>query len=188
MQRATGAPCSGTSARNALVELTQRLTTDEAPTYLAVMRAGVTDAIHMPGGVILLSRTLVEDHADPAVIAGYILAEQTRRATRDPLHHLLDSAGMLATLRLLTTSNLPAAAIEKHAKQLLIEDAEPVAIEPLLARFETLSIPSSPYGYAVDVTGERTLAIIEGDPISGAAQRAVLPDAAWVRLQTICEG
>jgi hypothetical protein len=152
------------------------------------MRAGVTDAIHMPGGVILLSRTLVEDHESPDVVAGYIIAEQVRRAARDPLRHLLESAGTLATLRLLTTSKLPTTTIDAHAKQLLTEDPTPIAIEPLLARFAAQSIPSAPYGYAVDVTGETTLSIIEGDPLAGAAPRPVLPDGSWVRLQTICEG
>lgn len=187
MQGATGAPCGNSGSRSALVELTQRLSNDEAPTYLAIMRAGVRDAIHMPGGVILLSRTLVEDHESPDVAAGYVIAEQTRRSARDPLRHLLENAGMLATLRLLTTSKLPQSALEAHAKRLLTEDPAPVAIDPLLANFAALSVPSSPYAYAVDVTGETTLPIIEGDPMSGGAARAVLPDASWVRLQTICE-
>lgn len=188
MQGSTGAPCSEPSAAPSLVALTQRLTMDDAPTYLAVMRAGVKDAIHLPGGVILLSRTLVEDYEDPNVAAGYIIAEQTRRAARDPLRHLLESAGIWATLQLLTTSNLPASAIEAHAKRLLTEPSSPIAIAPLLQRFKAQGLPSAPYGYAVDVTGENTLALIEGDPLAGQDPRPVLPDAAWVRLQTICEG
>lgn len=185
MQRATGVPCSSAAANPSLIALTQRMTTDEGPTYLAVMRAGVKDAIHMPGGVILLSRTLVEDYESPDVLAGYIVAEQTRRAERDPLRHMLEDAGSLATLRLLTTSNLPASAIEAHAKTLLIETPTIIALEPLLARFKEQNIPSSPFGYA---TGELTLHIIEGDPLAGLDQTPVLPDASWVRLQTICEG
>lgn len=188
MQRSTGIPCSSATATQALVDLTQRMTTDEGPTYLAVMRAGVKDAIHIPGGVILLSRTMVEDYESPDVLAGYIIAEQTRRADRDPLRHVLKSAGTLATLRLLTTSRLPEGTLETHAKQLLTEAPTPVAITPMLARFEAQGIPSSPYGYALDVTGERTLELIEGDPLAGVATTPVLPDASWVRLQTICEG
>lgn len=188
MQRATGIPCSSPSANPALVELTRRMTTDEGPTYLAVMRAGVKDAIHIPGGVILLGRAMVEDYESPDVLAGYIIAEQTRRTARDPLRHLLESSGMLATLRLLTTSRLPASAIEEHAKHLLTEDPTPIAMAPLLARFELQNVPSSPYGYALDITGEVTLPLIEGDPFAGVAQAPVLPDASWVRLQTICEG
>ena len=188
MQSATGVPCGSNASKGPLIELTQRMTQDDAPTYLAIMRAGVKDAIHMPGGVILISRTLVEDHESPEVVAGYVIAEQTRRAARDPLRHLLQSAGMLATLRLLTTSKMPKSAIEAHATQLLTEEPMPVAIEPLLARFAAHAIPSAPYGYAVDVTGETTLPIIEGDPLADSAPRAILSDASWVRLQTICEG
>jgi hypothetical protein len=188
MQRATGTPCSSASANPSLIELTQRMTTDEGPTYLAVMRAGVKDAVHIPGGVILLGRTMVEDYESPDVLAGYIIAEQARRNARDPLRHLLESAGMFATLRLLTTSRLPASAIEAHAKQLLTEAPADIEIETLLQRFKERAVPSSPYGYAVDVTGERTLDLIEGDPLAGVAPTPVLPDASWVRLQTICEG
>ena len=188
MQPATGVPCNNGASTVSLAALTQRLSTDDGPTFLAVMRAGVKDAIHMPGGVILLSRSLVEDHESPDVLAGYIIAEQTRRMSRDPLRHLLESSGMMATLRLLTTSRLPEKALEDHAKRLLIEEPAQIAIEPLLARFEKQDVPSSPYGYAVDVTGEQTLALIEGDPLAGVSQTEVLPDAAWVRLQTICEG
>lgn len=188
MQGATGVPCGGASTRDALIELSQRLGREDSPTYLAIMRAGVRDAIHMPGGVILISRTLVEDHESPDVVAGYVIAEQTRRAAHDPLRHLLENAGMLATLRLLTTSKMPQSAIDAHATLLLTEAPAPVAIEPLLTNFAALGVPSSPYAYAVDVTGETTLPIIEGDPMAGAASRAVLPDGAWVRLQTICEG
>ena len=188
MQPATGVPCNNPASNPALVALTQRLTTDDAPTFLAVMRAGVKDAIHMPGGVILLGRTLVEDYESPDVLAGYIIAEQTRRAARDPLRHMLESVGMLATLQLLTTSRLPESAINEHAKRLLIEKPADIAIEPLLSRFRVQDVPSSPYGYAIDVTGEQTLGVIEGDPLAGVSEKEVLPDASWVRLQTICEG
>lgn len=188
MQGATGAPCSNAVARSSLIDLTARLTGDDGPSYLAIMRAGVTDAIHMPGGVILLSRTLVEDHESPDVAAGYVIAEQTRRAANDPLRHLLENAGVIATFRLLTTSELPQEAIAAHAKRLLTETPKPVVIEPLLARFAALSVPSSPYAYAIDVTGETTLPLIESDPLAGTRSLAVLSDASWVRLQTICEG
>ncbi|MGH1575615.1 hypothetical protein [Planktotalea sp.] len=188
MQGATSLPCDGQGAKTSLVELTQRLTLEDNPTYLAVMRAGVTDAVHLPGGVILLSRTLVEDYESPDVVAGYVIAEQVRRKARDPLRHMLESAGTLATLQLLTTSKLPSSAIKAHAKQLLTETPAPIKIEPLLAQFAQQGVPSAPYGYAIDVTGETTLAIIEGAPLAGNAARPVLPDGAWVRLQTICEG
>ena len=188
MQPATGVPCVSGAATQSLAALSQRLESDDGPTYLAVMRAGVKGAIHLPGGVILLSRTLVEDYESPDVVAGYILAEQTRRATRDPLRDMLENVGFVANLQLLTTSRLPASAIQDHAKHLLTRPPAPIADEPLLARFEAKDVPSSPYAYAIDVTGEETLPLIEGDPTSGGAQVALLPDADWVRLQTICEG
>lgn len=189
IQRAAGLPCAAPHAQPPLISLTQRLAdTSGAPTYLAVVRGGVSGAVHLPGGVILLSRSLVEDHESPDIIAGFIIAEQLRRDQLDPLRDLLENAGTLATLRLLTSGNVPVSAIRDHARLLLTRSDNQLATEDLLKRFSNLQIPTSPYAYALDMTGETTLDLIEGDPMRQSAPRPVLSDADWVRLQTICEG
>jgi hypothetical protein len=187
LTRVSGPPCRATVAREPLVALASRLEDERGPSYLAVLRSGVAEATHLPGGVILLNRTLVEDFDTPDVIAGYILAEQQRRHDRDPLRHVLESAGSIATARLLTSGSLPADAITAHAAQLLTEAASDVAVQPLLQRFANASVPSTPYAYALDVSGERSFQLIEGDPFRTSAPRPVLDDSTWVRLQTICD-
>jgi hypothetical protein len=47
---------------------------------------------------------------------------------------------------------------------------------------------SSPYAYALDITGETVLPLIEADPRRALGSREVLKDADWVRLQGICGG
>ncbi|MEM9581430.1 MAG: hypothetical protein AAF891_12170 [Pseudomonadota bacterium] len=189
LQPVTGPPCRAPGARSSLSLLAQRLDEGQAQSsFLAVVRNGVDDAIHLPGGVILLSRALVEDHESPDVIAGYILAEELRRETHDPLRRLLEDAGTLPALRLLTSGVMPQGAIDAHARVLVTRRADEIDPSALLARFTALSVPSTPYGYAVDLTGESSLALIEGDPYREGAPREVLTDADWVRLQTICEG
>lgn len=188
MQRVTGPPCRASYARAPLADLTARLSPDREPTYLAVMRAGVTGAVHLPGGVILLSRTLVEDYDSPDVAAGYVIAEQSRRAARDPLRAMLEASGSMAVVRLLTSGSMPASAVEDYATRLLTQAPAPVEVGAMLARFAALDVSSSPFAYAVDLSGESTLSLIEGDPHRGAPATPVLPDSVWVRLQTICEG
>ena len=52
---------------------------------------------------------------------------------------------------------------------------------------ETAEVSSAPYAYALDLTGETTLPLIEADPYAGSATgRQVLRDGDWVRLQGIC--
>ena len=55
-----------------------------------------------------------------------------------------------------------------------------------LARFEAASLRSTPYAYAVDITGERTLGLIEADPFAASAPDPVMNDSDWLRLQAIC--
>jgi hypothetical protein len=186
IQSVTGPAC-GTSANNSsLARLGTRL---EAP-RLAVMRGGVREALHLPGGQILLSRTLVEDHEGPDVVAGYILAEQLEAAQRDPLRDVLDHAGLYATFRLLTTGRLETAVLDAYAEAALTRPDPALSFEALLARFEAARVPSTPYAYARDVTGETVLPLIEADPAgAGAAPLPpILRDADWLRLQAICEG
>ena len=59
-------------------------------------------------------------------------------------------------------------------------------VDPLIAAFDRAEIRSTPFAYALDITGERTLALIEADPRAGEGSRQVLSDADWVRLQGIC--
>lgn len=182
IQRVTGPACATSATRSVLSRLGKRL---NAP-RLAVMRGGLAEALPLPGGLILLSRTLVEDHEDPAVIAGYILAETARPA--DPLRALLAHAGPLATFRLLTTGALPESALDAYAEHLLASPPTPPEEAALLARFADAQVTSTPYAYARDVTGESTIGLIEADPMRGTTPPEIVNDGDWVRLQEICGG
>lgn len=185
----TGPTCRADTARAPLMQLASRLDAgQEQSSYIAIVRSGVQDAIHLPGGVILLSRALVEDYESPDVVAGYILAEEVRREARDPLRRMLEDTSTLATLRLLTSGAMPQSAVEAHAKSLVTGPAAALEPSTLLARFAAVSVASTPYAYAIDISGEATLPLIEGDPFAQTPASAVLSDADWIRLQTICDG
>jgi hypothetical protein len=120
------------------------------------------------------------------VLAGHVLAARVRAAAEPPLALLLRNAGTVATLRLLTTGELPADVLPGHAEALLVAAPSPVATEPLLAAFAAARVSTAPYAFARDVTGETMLPLIEGDPMRGMAPEPVLPDGEWVALQGIC--
>ena len=63
---------------------------------------------------------------------------------------------------------------------------EPVSDEPLLDRFRNAGVPSSPYAYALDPTGESVLGLIEADPWPKGPPSPVLSDEDWLHLQDIC--
>lgn len=184
IERVTGQACQ-TGDTGAILD---KLATRTGAERLIVLGAGVQDSLHMPGGIILLNRALIEDHEDPAVVAGYILSERARVSLEDPLVRMLRSAGMRASLGLLTTGTLPASAIDRYAETLLTTPRPDLPVEPLLSAFEAAQIPSTPYAYARDITGETTLPLIEADPMAGADPGPLLPDRDWVILQSICGG
>jgi len=180
-----GKPCKTALGSRALDQLHKRLLPNKLG-RLVVLPEGIVSTAHLPGGVLLLSRILVEDYDEPDVIAGYILAEDLRRDHQDPLADVLQHAGFLATFRLYTTGDLPENALQGFADDLLIAPATSLRAPALLDRFRQAGVRSTPYAYAVDKSGEATLALIEADPFASGATRPVLPDSAWVSLQGIC--
>ncbi|MFV0360598.1 hypothetical protein [Tropicimonas sp.] len=183
--RVSGAPCRSARGDQALGRLHTRLIGPGKGSIL-VLREGVAESMSLPGGTILINRALVEDHESPDVVAGHILAEAQRRAADDPVQTLLESAGPVPTFRLLTTGHLPDGAIRAYAEQLISAQPAPVDRRALLKRFAAAGVSSSPYAYALDVTGETTLDLIESDPMRGHVTKPLLTDADWVALQEIC--
>lgn len=184
IERVTGQACITPEARPALSLLARRTGAER----LVVLRTGVRDSLVLPGGFVLLNKSLIEDHEDPAIAAGFILAEQARADRHDPLAAVLKSSGVLGALRLVTTGALTPAMLDRYAETVLIAPKPPVEDEAILAQFARAEIPSTPYAYARDITGETVLGLIEADPMASATPRPVMPDRNWVLLQNICGG
>ncbi len=186
LQRMTGPVCHTPEGRAALTQLARRLPAKDRPGRLEVVRGGVQTTVRLPGGTILINRDLVEDFEEPDVVAGYIVAERLRAEASDPFARLLDHAGLWATLRLLTTGALEPATLDAYAQHLLTAPRPGLDTDALLHGFRRLGVRSTPYAYALDISGETTLGLIEADPFANAAPEPVLSDADWLRLQGIC--
>ncbi|ETX27572.1 hypothetical protein [Roseivivax isoporae] len=187
--RVAGQPCDAPDAQAPLRRLAARVLGERRRDALVVLPEGPPDTAHLPGGRILLNRALIEDPEDPDVPAGFVLAEALRAATSDPLEDLLRHAGLMASLQLVTTGGLPAAALDAYAEDLLtVRRNDPVPTQQLIDAFAKAELRASPYAYALDVTGETTIALIEADPRAREGSRQVLTDADWLRLQGICGG
>lgn len=183
--RLTGAPCDDPLGRQALSRLAARVLGPDGPA-VTVLPSSVFDTVHGPGGRLYLSRSVVEDHETPAVAAGYLIAEDARRQAGDPARQLLASASLADVARLLTTGGLPRRAVATHAEALLARPLEDVPTADLIARFEAAGLSSTPYAFALDVSGESTIALIEADPHSDGATAPALSDGDWIALQGIC--
>jgi hypothetical protein len=111
-----------------------------------------------------------------------------RAEVSDPVLPILRHAGLVATVRLLTTGHLPEGVVTGYAETLLA--AKPAALdeERLLEKFRQVNLSSTSYARAVDPSGESSLGLIEADPFAGTSPAPILPDNDWISLQTICSG
>lgn len=57
----------------------------------------------------------------------------------------------------------------------------------MLRRFETARLGARSYGLTADPGGEVWIEMIEGDPFPAGTPEPLLSDAAWLRLQAICD-
>ncbi|MGX9354941.1 hypothetical protein ACS3SW_07195 [Roseobacteraceae bacterium S113] len=182
-----GPPCRAGASAPALRMLGRRVLGDTRASDLIVLRGGGAEALHLPGGYVLLSRAIIEDSAEPEVAAGFALAEELRAQARDPLDALLAHSGFWTSARLLTTGQVPQPALETYAAHIMTRAPDALSVSTLSQGFEAAKLHLRPYAFGLDVTGESVLPLIEADKLAGQAVPVVLSDNDWLRLQAICE-
>lgn len=188
LERLTGSPCNGGLGQRAASALSERLLGKGAGRIM-VVRDGLRGALALPGGLVVISRDLVEAPPDAETAAGYVLAALAARGEVESQSvRLLRHAGLFATFRLLTTGTLPEGSMDGVGESLLadvaqIQDLPAAQLLPLFAAAEF-----SPRAFAEALPGDGALgaALIAGDPFQGISPRRVLDDANWVSLQSIC--
>jgi len=184
IERLSGEPCRSAPGMQALNRLRQRV----APKArrLTVLRTGVTETLHLPGGIILLGRGLVEDRETPEALAAYVAAEVLRSESRDPLERLLRTAGPIATFRLLVSGQVADETLDAHATYLLTEPPDPVDRERVDARFADLGIAAAPYLDSLNAQGEDAVLLTGTDQPDDTPRELVLSDSDWIGLRNIC--
>lgn len=185
--RLTGAPCDGEMGLPALFELSERVFGPEDTPLLYILPEGLSRPAHLPGGVILLPRSLIEGDS-PDALAGAALAERLAADQHDPMLDLLDHAGLKASFDLLTSGELPEGVLDGYGEAMLREAPDAVPDATLLAAFKAAQVPASPYARWLDPAGSRTAGLIEGDPYKGLISSPLLEDDDWIALQSVCSG
>lgn len=185
--RLTGSACVSPAGLQGGAALAQNLS-GQGVGEIVVVRDGVKGAVALPGGIVLVSNTLVQTAPDPEPVAGYILAAMLRADLSDPVISILRHAGLTATLRLLTTGHLPEGALAGYAERLLNATPAPLEDERLLEKFRQVNVSSTAYAHSLDPTGASVLGLIEADPFKGISPAPILSDNDWIRLQSICDG
>lgn len=182
LTRVSGPVCTGPDTETALARLAART----GVSAVKIVPEGPAGALLLPGGTVLLNRRLVEDTEDPHVTAGHILVTQALGSATAVLDALLRHAGMRGTATMLATGRVPDRYIDSFLQDRLSAPAPAPDPEALLARFEALRLPSSPYGQSLEPSQPGRAHLIDGDPMAGEPSEALMLDADWIRLQAIC--
>lgn len=186
LEQFTGRACTSNLSERALNQLSIRIF--EKPISIAILREGVETTHPLPGDIVIVSHTLVEDHDTPDVLAGYLLELDLNSAPREMLETMLEGAGLVPTFILLTTGRLPQETLANFAKSLLNAPAIPPDQNRLISAFYKREIAISPYALARDITGQNTSELLQADTNRPSPARPVLNDTLWVGLQGICGG
>jgi len=184
MVKVTGAPCAAPLGRAATETLATRVF-GAASWQIIVVREGLTHPVHLPDRQILIPAALVERQDGPDAVAGAALAEGLRSMADDPLRVLLKEAGTWATLRLLTTGQLPDGAMDTYAEAMAQAEPAQISGDVLLNRFATAKVPLTPWLRTLPATS-RTEALMADDPFTDGAPTPIMDDNEWVSLSNIC--
>ncbi len=188
LERLTGSPCDGGLGQRAASALSERLL-GKGYGRIMVVRDGLHGAIALPGGLVVISRDLVEAPPDAETAAGFVVASLAARGSEDAQAALfLRHAGMIATLRLLTTGTLPEGSMSGIGEVLLAQAARIGELEAdtLLPRFVDAQLSPGAFAAAVSGSGSLSQALVAKDPFAGASPRPALDDSNWISLQSIC--
>ncbi len=180
IQKTTGSFCTAHLGQIAAENLARRIDPAEPPLIL-VMGTGLARPTALPGGMILLPNEVVSAAEGPDQLAGIVLAEMVRARANDPLTDILNHAGFVASLRLLSSGALPADALNGYGIALAQTDQAP--LDPLLLQeaFALTKISAAPYlDRAPDVIGIT-------DPMPKGSDPIVLEDGDFLGLQYICD-
>lgn len=187
MVKLTGFPCATVSGVAAAREMARRIDPVNPPRIL-IMRDGLTAPHPLPGDIVVLPAAMIDRADGPDAVAGFVIAEMLRAQAQDPTRAILNHAGLMATLRLLTSGAMSPDAVQGFGQSLLTAPAADMNAGPILAAFAAAKISATPYAYALDPSGEATLPLIEADGFATGSVPAVLNDAHWLELQSICAG
>lgn len=182
----TGRTCRDPAGLAALNSLQKRLF-GAAPWDLRIVETG-DRAIALPGGILLAGQGLLQGRNSSETVAGHLLAAGTRSVTADPLHWVLSRAGTWDAFRMLTTGQISDAVLADAARGLALDQNLPdLDPDEVLARFENAGLSSRRFGMTAQPGGEVWIEMIEGDPYPAGTPEPLMSDAAWLRLQSICD-
>jgi hypothetical protein len=167
---AHGGTCDDPAGQRALGKIAARLAPG-APPRVRVLNLGAAPLAALPGGTLLVARSVVASADAPEALAGWIAVG----LGRDPAAQLMHAAGPAAALGYVFTGRFADPALARAAAA---APAPPAAEEvpPAMARLAAAGVDARPFAAALGITGMT----------APAAAEPLLAEADWAALRAIC--
>lgn len=158
----------------------------ESEFILYIAHLDTRKSVHLPGGIILVDRSLIENFSQSDILAGYVLMEQVLYSEVPPFQRLFLNAGILSTLRFLTTGELDYRILKTYVNMRITSSQRLPDIKKLQAAFQEKKISSQDFARVFDPTLETTQALMKENTVLDQ-QNQILSDQEWLTLQSVCD-
>lgn len=176
----TGPVCQAPEVQIILDKLERRIIGTDS-NQLSIVDLGTRRSALLPGGQILLNRSLVSAFTGPEVLAGYALLERASQDETQPLLELFQFAGLRETMRFLSSGNLSPGVLASFSKTRLTGSLSSPDTENLRLLFEVAELSSEEFTKVEPAYAS----LQENDPFLREF-RPLLSDAEWLALQNVC--
>ncbi|MDE2791118.1 MAG: hypothetical protein OXI81_11935 [Paracoccaceae bacterium] len=187
LTRMSGPVCLSGAARPVLASLSARLVPD-AGVPIIVAELGDRMSAHLPGGQILLDRSLIHGDLGPETAAGFVLLEYASSQDRHIFRSLIRHAGFFRTSAFLLGWELPRSVVESFAPQLLWHTPASQNPEFLQSLFAAAGLSSQPLSDAIGPESPLATALASSEEsiAEGSDPGPVLDPSDWATLRAAC--
>ncbi|MGB0797725.1 MAG: hypothetical protein ACPGRD_00210 [Planktomarina sp.] len=184
LDQTDGPICTGPYGAEAAEQIARRIDASGS-LEIAILPGTGAAPIVLPGSLVVLFENMVVGTDDPAVTAGHILAAQIRALRQDTLKTLLTQAGPRIAISLISSNTLTPQQVGTLVDAAQHPRAQEINAATLVTAFEIAEISASPYADHLPANGLSSV-LKDNDPYPAGTPQPILPDGAWLGLQSIC--
>ena len=148
---------------------------------LYVVEGESVRSLIIPGSILILGSSLLEEFDGPELVAGQALAEAVAARSSDPFGVFLKSAGLIAAANLVLGNGAHDEVVDEFARWVPVTGPSQLDEAELLAEFERAGFSSAPYASSLGSNG----ALANQDPYPERYE-PLMSDEEWLRLRDVC--
>ncbi len=175
-----GRECASAGQPGPLGRLGERLFPD-GEFELYVVEGESVRSLIIPGSILILGSSLLEEFDGPELVAGQALAEAVAARSSDPFGVFLKSAGLIAAANLVLGNGAHDEVVDEFARWVPVTGPSQLDEAELLAEFERAGFSSAPYASSLGSNG----ALANQDPYPERYE-PLMSDEEWLRLRDVC--